>query len=107
MPLLDNELARRADGGLSPDASARATNGDIEIRPTPLRVRWRLVDLSSSDGHELRCDFECSVRALPDPTERRMLREVLLQKRSRATDVDVAAHFARALQAAAAKTAKA
>jgi hypothetical protein len=90
MPLLlsENELARR-------DSNAR-----LELRPQPLRVRWAFEGMVSSDGHDVRCAFEASVRALPDPTERRMLEEVLLDGRHALTADDVAAHFHRALRVA-------
>ena len=91
MSLRDNELARRQDGKL-------------ELRPSPLRVRWRFDELLTGDGHELRAVFTCSARALPDPSERRMLEEVLLGSRYSLNDADVADHFEPALGAAAAKT---
>src|SRR5436305_4586813 len=93
MSLRDNELARRLEGRL-------------ELRPQPLRVGWNWGDLLAADGHELRCAFTCSVRAVPDPTERRMLQEVLLGSRYSLNDEDVSAHFAPALRSAAARVAE-
>ncbi len=92
MQLLDNELARRVDG-------------QVRLRPGPLRVRWTIADLAAADGNDVRCAFACSVRALPDRTERQMLAEVLLHDRPAAAEADVAAHFAPALRAAAARVA--
>jgi hypothetical protein len=86
--LLEHELARRENGG------------GLELRPQPLRVRWAFDGLVSADGHDVRCTAECSVRALPDPIERRMLQEVLFDGRDAVSGDDVAAHFARALRAA-------
>ena len=92
MPLRENELARRDGAGL-------------ELRAEPLRVRWDFPGLASSDGHELRCTFTASVRALPDRTERRMLQELLLDGRTALFAEDVARHFFDALRGAAAKIA--
>src|SRR5687768_3966517 len=88
MQLLEHELARRS-------------NGRLELREQPLRVRWTFDQLVTSDGHAARCAFECSVRALPDPTERRMLQEVLLDGRQTLTADEVSAHFHRQLRTAA------
>ena len=94
MPLLENELARRE-------------NGRIHLRPQPLRVRWSLSGLVTADGHDVRCQFSCSVRGLPDDLERRMLGEVLLHDRPAAAERDVAEHFLPALRSAATKVAEA
>src|SRR5215213_770846 len=51
--------------------------------------------------HEARCAFECSVRGVDDPTERRMLQEVLLDGRQTLTGDEVEAHFQRNLRTAA------
>src|SRR3954454_23753492 len=93
MQLLDNELARRFDGTR------------LVLRPDPLRVRCSIDDLTSADGHRVRCAFACSVRAIDDPSERRMLAESLLGSKSIAYDSDVAAHFAPALRDAVARVA--
>ncbi len=93
MPLLmNNELARRE-------------NGRIELRPGPMRVRWNLDDLVTADGHKLHCAFTCSMTALADPSERRMLEEVFLGRGQAVTTEAVIAHFAPALRAAAGKVA--
>jgi hypothetical protein len=90
--LMNNELARRE-------------NGRIELRPGPMRVRWNLDDLVTSDGHKLHCAFTCSLTALADPSERRMLEEVFLGRGQAVTTEAVVAHFAPALRAAAGKAA--
>src|SRR5665213_1485624 len=94
MPLRENELARRSDAGL-------------DVRLLPLRVRWEFPDLVTGDGHELRCVFTASVRALPDRAERRMLEELLfLDGRSAVFAEDVARHFMLALRGAATRIAQ-
>ena len=92
MMLRDNELARRIEGR-------------VQIRTTPLRLRWILDHLVAKDGHELKIQFSCSVAALAQPTERRMLEEVLLGPRSTASDETVSAHFRPALQTTASQIA--
>jgi hypothetical protein len=94
MALLHNELARWK-------------NGQLELRPQPLRVKWVFEDLVTSDGHSLRCTFTCSVQGLADPTERRMLQEVLLAGRHSVTDETLASHFAPALRGVAERFAEA
>src|SRR5205809_1001565 len=83
MPLLmNNELARRE-------------NGKVQLRPSPVRVRWNLDDLVTGDGHKLHCGFTCSVTALPEPSERRKVEEMerTLAERRVAGQVE---HFERA-----------
>jgi hypothetical protein len=92
MPLLNNEIARRE-------------NGRLDLRPAPVRVRWNLDDLVTSDGHKLHGTFTCSVAALTDASEKRMLEEVFLGRSSTVTVEDVMAHFAPGLRAAAGKAA--
>jgi len=92
MALYDHELARLDDGRL-------------RARKTPLRVSWFLTDLTTSDGHTLRCTISFSVKVLDDPTERQMLAEVFLGVKPTVTQDDVVAHFAPALHAAASKVA--
>ena len=91
-PLMNNELARRE-------------NGRLELRRGPVRLRWNLDDLVTADGHKLHCSFTCSVAALDEASERRMLEEVFLGQGFAVTTDAVAAHFAPALRAAAAKVA--
>jgi hypothetical protein len=92
MTLLHNELARR-------------DNGRLELRPAPVRVRWNLDDLVTADGHKLHCAFTCSVAALADPSEKRMLEEVFLNRAHAVTTQAVAAHFTPGLKSALAKLA--
>src|SRR5688572_2801075 len=96
MPLLPNELARRE-------------NGRLELRTTPMRVRWNLDDLVTADGHRLHCTFTASVGAINDPAEWRMLEEVFLtssnHRRHAVTADAIVAHFLPGLRAAASKVA--
>src|SRR5688572_28477285 len=103
MPLLDerdNEMRQmRNDTGNPPPLGRGDRGGDalvahrdggngLSIRPNPVRVRWGLADLATADGHDLRCTFTASVRALPDPIEQRSLQEVLMGSRPRLTADD-------------------
>lgn len=94
MPLRENEIARLGPEGM-------------RIRHEPIRLRWEFDDLVAADAHGLRCAFSCSVRAIADPVERQMLREVLLTGRTAASAQDVVAHFHPPLRAAAARVAQA
>ena len=80
MALRENELACRTPQG-------------IELRPSPLRVKWEFTDLSASDAHGLRIQFTASVKPATDRTDRRMLEEVLLADRHVVSNEDVARHF--------------
>jgi hypothetical protein len=91
-PLMNNEIARRE-------------NGRLQLRSGPIRLRWNLDDLVTADGHKLHCSFTCSVTALDEVSERRMLEEVFLGRGFAVTTDAVAAHFAPALRAEAAKEA--
>lgn len=90
---------------LLPNEMARSWDGRVEIRPEPLRLRWNLAELASADGHRLKCSFACSIRALPDAAERKLLGEVFLGRRVSATADHIVAHFSPALQADAANIA--
>jgi len=90
---------------LLPNELARSSNGRVELRTEPLRVRWALSDLVTADGHKLRGAFMCSVRAVNEPAERKVLAEVFLSRKATANADDVVAHFAPTIQIAAANTA--
>lgn len=92
MPLQENELARR-------EGTA------VVVRALPLRVRWELDGLSTSDDNDLRCTFVASIGAVENALDRRMFVEVLLAGRNTVTGQDLSAHFAHALQAAASRAA--
>src|SRR5438045_7566180 len=79
---------------------ARREHGAVSVKPDPLRVRWRLNDLTSADGHTVNVAFACSVRALDNDIEQRMLAETLLADRDAIGAEDVAGHFAPALRSA-------
>ncbi len=87
MPLHDNELARRE-------------HGSVAVRTTPVRLRWSLDDLVTSDGHRLRASLSCSVRALNTPAERRMLEETFLMDDYAARIDRVVEHFQAPVRAA-------
>ncbi len=87
-----------------PQANQIATleNRQVIINPSPVRVHWTFADLLARDGFDLRCDFTCSIRAIPDATEKRMLEEVLLHGRASVSDTELAEHFKAALRTEAA-----
>jgi hypothetical protein len=73
----------------------------LEIRTQPQRVRWKIPDLTASDGHRVTCTFGCSVAAVDRAADRQMLAETFLVSRDLVDGRDVAAHFGPALIAAA------
>ncbi len=88
MPLLSSQIARQE-------------NGRITLRDDPLQVTWHFDDLVAADGHLLQCDFSCSVRALPQPAEQKMLAEVFLTHSPVLTADHLVQHFHTALRNAA------
>ncbi|MCY2951168.1 MAG: hypothetical protein NTU53_04220 [Planctomycetota bacterium] len=89
MPLFSSQIARQEDG-------------QVTVRAEPLRVKWSFDDLVSADGHGVRCVFSCSVRALPEAAERRMLAEVFLTQSPVLTTERLTRHFEAGLRTAAA-----
>jgi len=87
MPLQESELARRESGRL-------------ELRKSPMRLRWIMEKLVSGDGHELRAEFSCSVQVLSEAAEQQMLAEVFLNESNSLWAEAVIAHFQPALRAA-------
>src|SRR5580698_4994201 len=74
---------------MPPDSQlARRTPAGIQIRPDPVRLKWELTDLTTSDGHLARATFTTAARVLPDATELRMLDEALLGSRTILTTID-------------------
>src|SRR5256885_16885975 len=90
MKWLDATLARRA-----------SLASEVEVRPDPLRVQWRLTNLRASDDHQIDLTFACAVRALDDSIERKMLAETLMAGRGSVGTEEIAAHFSPALREAA------
>jgi len=87
MPLSNGELARRTESG-------------VEIRPEPVRLRWKIDEILSADGHNLHASFLCGVRALPDASERQMLAEAFMNGSPAVTFDSVAGRFQGAFQKA-------
>src|SRR5436305_312925 len=65
---------------------------------TPLRLKWRWDDLVCADGHRVHATFSCSVAAVEDPVEKKMLREVF---GANVNSPRIADHFNSALRTAA------
>ncbi len=87
MPLTDREIARR--------------NSDaVEIRNEPLRLRFRLPDLPCANAHFIRILFNCTVKVLEKPIERRAFAETFLSTRPSVTADDLIEHFQPALKLA-------
>lgn len=86
---------------LNEDELAVRIGERIEFRTQPMRVRWVIDDLVTSDGHRLVCHFFCGLRVLPSSTEQKMLREAFLERQSALNVVTVISHFAPAITAAA------
>src|SRR6266568_643567 len=87
MPLAESELARRESGRL-------------ELRKSPMRLRWIIEKLVSGDGHELRAEVSCSIQVLSEAAEQQMLAEVFLNDGNSLWAEAVIAHFQPALRAA-------
>src|SRR5947209_661662 len=81
---------------------ARKNDGRVEVNDAPVRVRWSFDDLVTSDGHRLTATFACSLRALPEPAERKLFEENFLTNSTAAGVDDVTNHFSPALRSAAA-----
>lgn len=74
----------------------------LVIHPEARAVRWDLSDLVARDGHLLRIVFGARVRALGEPTERRMLTEAFLSHSTTAVTVEhVRRQFEESIRAAA------
>ncbi len=87
------------------DDLARRAGGEVQLRTTPLRMRWELTGMTTSDGHRLQGTFTCSVLPLPDRNNRAMLEETFLSHAATVPPAAVVAHFSSTLTAAATKTA--
>lgn len=85
---------------LNEDELAVRIGERIEFRAQPLRVRWTIDDLVTSDGHRLVCVFSCGLRVLPNSTEQKMLREAFLERHPTLNISTVISHFAPAITAA-------
>ena len=90
---------------LLPNEIAATSNGRVQVRAESSRIRWNFSDLVTADGHRLRCSFSCGLKPLADAAEKKLLGEVFLSRKNSATSEDLIAHFAPALQAAAANMA--
>lgn len=72
-------------------------NGKIICRPAPLRASWITDRPLSADGHQIRCRFSCSIRALDKESEQQMLKEIFFGTRRSLTIPDVVNHLAPAI----------
>src|SRR3954469_18837038 len=86
---------------LSSGELARRREGRMAFRDEPMRVRFDLDGIATSDRHDLRCSFDCSIRVAESSADRRLLAEVLLADREALTREDVVAHLSRKMSSAA------
>jgi len=86
---------------LSSGEFARRRGEQMVFRDEPMRVRFDLEGIATSDRHDLRCAFDCSIRVAESSADRRLLAEVLLADREALTREDVVAHLSRKLNSAA------
>jgi hypothetical protein len=71
------------------------------FRDEPMRLRFELSGIGTSDRHDLRCAFDCSLRVAESSADRRLLGEVLLHDRESLTRDAVIQHLSRKLVTAA------
>jgi hypothetical protein len=84
---------------------ARRDAGNVIVRPTGIRARWELNDLSTSDGQSVRAVFSAAVRPLEGSADRKMLEETFLGASVSVSAAEVTEHFRASLQSAAALSA--
>jgi hypothetical protein len=86
---------------LSSNEFARRRGTQTVFRDEPMRVRFELSGIGTSDRHDLRCAFDCSLRVAESSADRRLLAEVLLHDRESLTRDGVILHLSRKLVTAA------
>jgi hypothetical protein len=83
---------------MSPTEIARRVGGIVELRATPLRVRWELGEASARDGHVVTVVASAMVSAVDSRADRQMLIDALLTERDAATSQDVAEYLGPSLR---------
>jgi hypothetical protein len=76
-----------------------------EISTAPVRVRWAMEDLMTSDGHRVAIAFTAAVAMVDEPAERKLFDEVF-KSHGTATKAAVVEHFLPAIRAAGAELAQ-
>jgi hypothetical protein len=86
--------------------SSMAENRTPITPTTPIRARWALDDLLTSDDHRLSVVFSCSLQILSEPAEQKVFLETFLSERSAVKPQDIRAHFTQSLHGVAASLAQ-
>jgi hypothetical protein len=80
---------------------AQGIENGVDPSGAPVRAKWILDNLLTTDGHRLTAHFSCSLRILSEPAERKFFEETFLNSSPAVSINQILAHFQSRLQAAA------